>query len=123
MVNPLAVAASQAIFYGLGALGFVAITALPVRLWLHLQRHMWAIHASHGKRSAYLLLALAGALALALAGSNLITVGRCLLGLHCSVKAAGGWIALGSIGFWYLGYELLAFAIIRIALKQPRDAT
>jgi hypothetical protein len=123
MVNPLVTATYLAAFYGLGALGFVAVTALPVRLWTHLQRNIWAVHATVQKRVTYLLLALIGAGAIAFAGSNLITVGQCLLGFHCSVKSAGGWMALGNVGFWYLVYELLAFAIVRVGLRKPGDAT
>ena len=110
-------------FYGLGVIGFFAVTALPLRLWVHLRASSWALGSTADNKIAYFSLAIVGAVALALAGSNVIRVGRCLLGFHCSANAAGGWMALGSVGFWYLAYEILAFAIRRGLLKKPRVAT
>ena len=107
-----------AAFYGLGALGFVAVTALPVRLWLLMHRNVWALSSGVVPRTAYLLLGLAGAAAVAFAGASLMHVGRCLLGFHCSANAAGGWISMAGVGFWYLAFEAVAFVTVRLALRQ-----
>ena len=105
-------------FYGLGALGFVAVTALPLRLWILLRRNTWTSRSRTSRRIAYLLLAVAGVTAISFAGISLIHVGRCLLGFHCSANAAGGWISLAGVGFWYLAFELVAFILARFAFKQ-----
>jgi hypothetical protein len=105
-------------FYGLGAVGFTAITVLPVRFWVLMRRLAWFLRSGTGPRAAYLLLAMTGIAALFLAGASLVHVSRCLLGLHCGAKAAGGWMALGGVGFWYLAFELVAFIMIRLALRR-----
>jgi hypothetical protein len=91
--------AFYATFYGLGAVGFAAVTALPLRFWVLMRRKAWAINSGIGHRTGYLLLAMIGIAALAIAGTSLVHVSRCLLGFHCSANAAGGWIAMGGIGF------------------------
>ena len=123
MVSSLQAATFSAMFYGLGALGFIAVTALPIRFWILLHRNAWAIRSGNVRRVAYLLLVLAGAAAVVLASLSLIHVGRCLLGFHCSANAAGGWISLAGVGFWYFAFELVAFLIVRFAFKQSAVAT
>ena len=119
MEGSLEATAFSVALYGLGALGFLAVTALPVRLWVLLRRHIWAIRSGGRRRAAYLALALSGAAALACAAERLGHVGRCLLGYHCSANAAGGWVALAGVAFWWLAFELAAFLIVRLALRPP----
>ncbi len=119
MESSLQAAAFSAVLYGLGVLGFVAVTALPARLWVLLRRTLPVGRSSGWRRLAYLALAVAGAAALAGAGEQLLHVSRCLLGYHCSANAAGGWIALAGAGFWWLVFEVVALVIVRLALKAP----
>ena len=118
MERSLEAAAFLAILYGLGAVGFAAVTLLPFRFWVLMRRYAGAIRSGIGPRVAYVLLAIVGIAALLVAGVCLVRVSRCLLGFHCSANAAGGWMALGGVGFWYLAFELVAFIIIRLALRQ-----
>ena len=110
-------------FYALGVVGFIAVTALPFRLLKHLQRGAWALRSSIRNKLFYFLMLLIGTAAIAFAGSNLSRVGRCLLWFLFSANAAGGWRALGSVGFWYLVYELFAFPVRRFGLKRSGSAT
>jgi hypothetical protein len=119
MADTLAAAGFYAMFYGLGAVGFVAVTALPARVWLFARRYAWAWRSSLAQRVALALVLVAGLVAIALAASCLYSVARCLLGYHCSANRAGGWIWLAAVGFWYLAFELIAALVARVALRRP----
>ena len=127
MASSLEAVAFSTAFYALGGLGFVAVTALPFRAWRLLGQNLWAIRSSAVQRVGYVLLVAAAVTASALAGASLAHAGRCLLGYHCSANAAGGWIAMAGVGFWYLAFEFVAFVVARLALRrhgsQPNNSS
>ena len=127
MASSLEAVAFSTAFYALGGLGFVAVTALPFRAWWLLRRNFWAIRSSAVQRIGYVVLVAAAVVALGLAGASLVHAARCLLGYHCSANAAGGWIAMAGLGFWYLAFELVGFVVVRLALQrhgsQPNNSS
>ena len=119
MASSMEAAAFSTALYALGGLGFVAVSALPVRAWLLLRRNRWAIRSAAIQRVAYLFLVAAALAAAVFAGANLVHAARCLLGYHCSASAAGGWLAMAAVGFWYLAFEAIALVLCRLALRRP----
>lgn len=109
------------LLYGFGALGFIAITALPVRWWQLIHRQAWAIHRDALPRISYVALAASGAIALVFSGYGIYRVSRCLLGYHCSATGTGGWLFLAIVGLSYAMFELFAAIIVRTGLGRARN--
>lgn len=118
MASSLEAVAFITAFYVLGGLGFVGVTLLPYRSWVLIGRYGWALRCAMEQRVCYLALVAAALAAIGLAGASLVHAGRCLLGYHCSASAAGGWIAMAGVGFWYVAFESFAL-VARLALKRP----
>ena len=118
MANSLEAAAFSTAFYVLGGLGFVGVTLLPFRSWLLARRYSWALRSGLEQRCCYLAMVAMALAAISFAGASLVHAGRCLLGYHCSANAAGGWIAMVGVGFWYAVFEVAAF-LARLALRHP----
>ena len=106
--------AFEATFLGLGIIGLFGITLLPVRAFVHLRRLWRTTLSATGDRVAFALLSLTSLGTITASVWLTIHVSRCLLGYHCSANAAGGWLSLAGIGFWYLAYELTALVILSI---------
>ena len=126
MASSLEAVAFATALYALGGLGFLGVTLLPFRSWLLVRRYSWALRSAMEQRCCYLALVAAAIAATTFAGTSLVHAARCLLGYHCSANAAGGWIAMAGIGFWYAAFEVAAF-LARLALKpqgsQPNNSS
>lgn len=112
----------SAVVYILGFVGLAAISLIPLRSWLLWRKHS----ARHVTRSARLLSALVGLLAILALAADLkivLRIFQCLTGEYCGPSIAHGWIFLAMLGAGYLVFELLVAAASAVARPTAGGAT
>ena len=110
--------------FGLGAVGFIGITLIPLRGYLVLRRHRQLVGSNAAGASVYLLMMMAALSAVVAAVSPLMRVSKCLLDAPvCHPNQSGGWFFLAAIGFVYLVLEMLLFVLGWLARRsQPNNS-
>jgi hypothetical protein len=116
--------AVKAAFLGLGAIGFVAITLIPLRGYLVLHRYRQLVRSNIAGTTIYLLMVAVILSAVIAATEPLIRVSRCLLDAPaCHPNQSGGWFSLAAIGVVYLALELLLFILCWAGRRsQPNNS-
>ena len=109
--------------YAFGFIGIFAIVLLPLRAFLTLRRNSRLWHASTIGKIALLVVAVAAITAISLSAPFVASVFRCISETYCGPNRASGWIYLGFIGVFYLGFELLAYVALLVARQATRVAT
>jgi hypothetical protein len=109
---------------GLGAVGFVAITLIPLRGYLVLHRYRQLARSNVTGTTIYLLMVAAVLSAVMAAVDPLIRVSRCLLDAPtCHPNQSGGWFFLTTIGIVYLALELILFILCWLGRRsQPNNS-
>lgn len=109
---------------GLGAVGFIAITLIPLRGYLVLRHYRQLLSSNSTGTSVYLLMMAVVLSAIVTAGFPFMRVSGCLLDSQaCHPNRSGGWFFLAAIGFVYLVFELLLFLLGRLGHRsQPNNS-
>lgn len=109
---------------GLGAVGFIAITLIPLRGYLVLRRYCQLARSNIAGTTIYLLMVATVLLAVMAAAQPLVRVSRCLLDAPaCHPNQSGGWFFLAAIGAVYIALELLLSILCWLGRRsQPSNS-
>jgi hypothetical protein len=100
------------VILALGAVGFIAITLIPLRGCLVLRHYHQLARSNIAGKTIYLLMVATVLSAAVAAVGPLLRVSRCLLDAPaCHPNQSGGWFFLATIGFVYLALEFLLFVL------------